>query len=147
MTAADGLGLCSAYIERHPEAAGRALRDVPVADAAALLAALRAGVAARALAQAGTMRASRLILAMDGNAAAAILAELPDTSAAAILRLLETPERDALLECLPDLARRHVADSLEYPADAVGSIMTRTLVALEATTRAADALDALRENG
>ena len=147
MTSADGLGLCAAYIERHPEAAGGALRDVAIADAAALLASLRARVAARVLVQAGTMRASRLILAMDEDAAAAILAELPDTLAAAILRQLETPQRDALLECLPDLVRRHVSDSLEYPADAVGSIMTRAVVALEAATRAADALDALRENG
>ncbi len=147
MTAADGLGLCAAYIERHPEAAGRALGDVAIADAAALLAVLKPGVSARVLAQAGAMRAARLILAMDGEAAAAILAQLPDTSAAAILRLLEAPHRDGLLECLPDLARRHVSDSLEYPADAVGSIMTRVIVALVGTTRAADALDALRENG
>ncbi len=147
MTAADGLDLCAAYIERHPEAAGRALRDVASADAAALLVALRPRVAARVLAQTGAMRASRLVLEMDQEAAAAILAELPDAEAAAILRLLEAPPRDALLGRLPDLARRHVADSLEYAADSVGSIMTRAIVALEASTRTADALEALRDNG
>lgn len=143
----ESLEFSAAFINRHPDAAARALRVLPDRDVAALLEALPAGAAARALECMGPLRAAAIVRGMGTETAARILRTTSSDGAAALLRLFDAGPREALLEELPELARQLVADSLEYPPDSVGALMSRSIIALDSGTRVADALAELRATG
>ncbi len=136
--------LSVAFVDAHPDEAARELEAMPAAQTAALLAALPARLLAPTFAALQPRHAAAGLAALDADRAALMLHALRTHDVTAALRHLPPAQRDALLERLPHAQALACRALLRYPEDAVGARAHTEVVALDASTDAAQALDALR---
>lgn len=139
--------LTVAFLESHPREAARELEAMPVAETAALLAALPARVVAPVFAEMQPRDAAEGLAALDAERAVLVLHALRTSVVAATLRHVPQPKRAAFLDRLPSAQALACRALLRYPEDAVGARAHTEIVAFDATISAAHALDALRREG
>lgn len=139
-----GWFLASAYANAEPEAAARALEELPSEGAALFLAALDADPAARLVEQMSPGPAARRLSAMEPEAAAAILMELDSRGCVEVLRICSGESRQALLARLPARRVQHFRRAIEYTLDTVGAWIDYDVAALPGTRSVGEALQLLR---
>lgn len=139
--------LTVAFLDAHPREAARELEAMPVAETAALLAALPARVVAPVFAEMQPRDAAEGLAALDAERAVLVLHALRTNIIAATLRHVPQPKRAAFLERLPSAQAIACRALLRYPEDAVGARAHTEIAAFDATISAAHALDALRREG
>jgi magnesium transporter len=88
-----------------------------------------------------------LLAALAPEKGAELLSELPDDDAADLIAELEPTEQKLILEALPEEQADDLMDLLEYGEDTAGGLMTTELVAIEASLSAAEAIEAVRQQG
>lgn len=139
--------LTVAFLEAHPREAARELEAMPVAETAALLAALPARVVAPVFAEMQSRDAAEGLAALDAERAVLVLRALRTNIVAATLRHVPQPKRGAFLEGLPSAQAIACRALLRYPEDAVGARAHTEIAAFDATISVAHALDVLRREG
>lgn len=139
--------LTVAFLEAHPREAARELEAMPVAETAALLAALPARVVAPVFTEMQPRDAADGLAALDAERAVLVLHALRTNVIAATLRHVPQPKRDALLDRLPSAQALACRALLRYPEDAVGARAHTEVAAFDASTSVAHALAALRREG
>lgn len=142
---ADAETLSHAFMRTHPAEAARVLEALPPADAAALLARVPARLGAPVLAAMRPNVAARSLAGVDDDHALAMLADLGTQPVVAVLRHVPEKRRAALIAGLPAGAALASTLLLGYVEDAVGAWTDPDVLALPADTRAADALERLRQ--
>lgn len=142
---APGWGIAAAFAEHEPEAAARALEEIPSEGAALFLASLEAGQAAKLVEQMSPGPAARRLSAMEAKPAAAILMELDSRGCVEVLRVCNAEARQSLLAELPARRVQHFRRSIAYTLDTVGAWIDYDVAALPGTRSVADALQLLRQ--
>jgi magnesium transporter len=143
---ADAETLSHAFMRSHPAESARVLEALPAGDAAALLARVPARLGAPVLAAMRPNAAARSLAAVDDDHALAMLADLGTQPVVAVLRHVPETRRAALIAGLPAGAALASTLLLGYMEDAVGAWTDPDVLALPADTRAADALERLRQS-
>jgi len=88
-----------------------------------------------------------LLAAFAPEKGAELLSELPDDDAADLIAELEPIEQQRILEELPADEAGELIELLEYGEDTAGGLMTTELVAIDKSLTAAQAIDAVRQQG
>ena len=138
------LPLARAFAESRPQAAARALEEMPSSDAAVFLEALSGETAAAVVEHMSPGAAARRLSAMDLEKAGACLTELDSRAGGAVLRACAPDARHRLLNQLPARRVRHFRRSLAYTLDVVGAWIEYGVPALSAQQTCTDALSLLR---
>lgn len=141
----DPQALTHAFLADHPAEAARVVETLPVADAAALLATIPARIGAPVMRAMLATAASRLLEALADSQALALLAAAGTQSAVSMLRHVPEPRRTRLIGGLPTVAALASRLLLGFPEDAVGAWCDPEVIALAPATRAADAIERLRQ--
>jgi magnesium transporter len=141
---ADADTLSVAFMRAHPAEAARVLESVGPAAAAALLARVPARLGAPVLAAMLPNAAARALAVMEDEPALALLGELGTQPLVAILRHLAEPRRARLIAGLPTSAAFASQMLLGYVEDTVGAWTDPDVIALPGATRAADAMERVR---
>lgn len=140
-----GWALASAFAEHEPEAAARALEEMPSEGAALFMTALPADQAARVVEQMSPGPAARRLSAMDAEPATAILMELDSRGCVEVLRVCSSEVRKALLARLPARRVQHFQRAIEYTLDTVGAWIDYDVATLPGTRTVGEALQLLRQ--
>jgi len=136
--------LTNAFLASHPEDAARVLERLPEADAAALFERTPARLGGPTVAAMLPYAASRCLLRLDQSRAALLLTSMSIPAVAAVLRYVPERERIVLLDALPAGTALACRALLGYPEDSVGACSDTEIVVLPPSSRASDALQALR---
>ena len=136
--------LILAYIDKRPDAAGRALAGMEPDDAAALLEGIPTRFATRVLTHMGTWAACGLLQRMAAHKAGAILGGFNYQHAASLVRLMTAAVRNRLLRELPAELQSDLHTTLSYPRDSVGAHMTVSILTQRMDHTVGDARDQIR---
>jgi len=142
---ADAETLSHAFMRAHPAAAARVLDALPPAEASALLARVPARLAAPVLAAMLPGAAARSLAAVEDERALELLGELRTQPMVAVLRHVAEPRRSRLIAGLPTAASLASQLLLGYVEDSVGAWTDPDVLALPGATRAAEALERVRQ--
>jgi Mg/Co/Ni transporter MgtE len=143
-TPAGGLTLASAFVEREPEAAARALEELPSEDAAVFLAELSPSIAAPVIDEMSPGSAARRLALLDPARAASILEAVGSRGCVSILRVCAPEPRRAIVTFLPPRLVQHFRRSLAYTLDTVGAWIEYDVPTLPAHRTVREALQVLR---
>jgi CBS domain-containing protein/sporulation protein YlmC with PRC-barrel domain len=130
--------------ELHPSELADILTELDGRERESVFRALDAESAAEALTEVEPKIAERLIASVPPERAADILDEMPPDEAADLLAALPEPQSAALLQRMERDEAKDVEDLLRYDPETAGGMMTTELVALPATSTAAEALARLQ---
>ncbi len=120
------------------------LNDLPLAEAAAALAALPQAHAVEVLDQTALERGPDILVALDRTLAATLLAGMSADRAADLLGAVGPADRLALMGRLDAETRAGLDRLLAYPEGTVGSLMTTEVVTVPSTHTVGEALDHVR---
>jgi magnesium transporter len=137
--------LSQAYMRGHPAQAARVLESLPAAEAAALFARTPARLGGPVLAAMLPQAAARCVGELDDARALELLAAMGAQPIVAVLRHLGEPRRRELIKGLPTGTALASSLLLGYADDTLGAWADPDVVVLGAETRAADALQRLRQ--
>lgn len=137
--------LTLAYLESHPDDAGRVLERLSTEDAIALLATLPVRLSAPVIRQMLAPHAARCLETLPLDATAGIVAALGAQSGAAVLRYLSPARRSGVLEQLPTSSVVALRLVLGYPEDTVGAWMDPQAPAFAPDTPIKTVTERLRE--
>jgi Mg/Co/Ni transporter MgtE len=140
------LPLTLAFLRSHPVPAAQVLQALPVAEAAALFGRVPARLGAAVLAAMLPQRAARVVESLDDTRALELLAPLAMQPTVVLLRHLPEARRRRLIAGLPTAAALASGLLLGFSEDTLGAWVDPDVVMLSAETRAADALDRLRDS-
>lgn len=140
----DAEGLSLVFMRAHPAEAARVLEGVAPAEAAGLLARVPARVGAPVVAAMLPIAAARSLAGMSDEQALALLGELATQPVVAVLRHVAEPHRTQLIDGLPTMSALAAKLLMGYVEDSVGAWTDPDVVALPGATRAADALERMR---
>jgi Mg/Co/Ni transporter MgtE len=143
-TPAGGLTLASAFVEQEPEAAARALEELPSEDAALFLAELPPAIAAPVIDEMSPGSAARRLALLEPARAAAFLEAVGSRACVSILRVCAPEPRRAILPLLPPRLVQHFRRSLAYTLDTVGAWIEYDVPTLPAHRTVREALQVLR---
>jgi magnesium transporter len=138
--------LSLAFMRGHPEQAARVLDALPVDEAALLFDRAPARVGASVLAAMLPRRAASCITALPDARALELLAPMGTQAAVSVLRHLPEPRRRVLIADLPTAASLASSLLLGFTEDTVGAWADPDIVMLAPETRAADALERMRQS-
>lgn len=138
--------LTYAYLAAHPVDAARELERLAPAEVAELLAQDPVRLTAAVIEAMVPVAAAACIQGLAAERAALLIGMLRASSAAGILRHLPGASVKALLEALPTAKAIACRALLRYPEDAVAALADTTAPCLAGGTRAAEALEALRNH-
>ena len=141
---AGGLALASAFVEQEPEAAARALEELPSEDAALFLAELSPGVAAPVIDEMSSGSAARRLALLEPEQAASFLEAVGSRGCVSILRVCAPEPRRAILQHLPPRLVQHFRRSLAYTLDTVGAWIEYDVPTLPGHRTVREALQVLR---
>jgi magnesium transporter len=131
--------------QMHPSDIADILEDLAPAERHALFLSLDEEVAAEALEEVHPRMQQSLIESLDSEQIAGIVEEMDPGAAADLLSELSDERSDAILEEMDPEERQEVEDLLEFSGDSAAGRMTTGYVALPATAKVAQAIDALRD--
>lgn len=137
--------LTLAYLDAHADEAARVVETLSVVDAAALFEQMPARIGAPVLTAMRPPAAARMLAGLDETLVLALLTAAGTQAAVAVLRHIAEPQRSRLIEGLPTIAAMASRVLLGFPEDAVGAWADPEVIALPATTRAAEALERVRD--
>ncbi|MGQ0502167.1 MAG: magnesium transporter MgtE N-terminal domain-containing protein [Panacagrimonas sp.] len=144
---AEGLALASGFVELEPEAAARALEELPSEQAALFLAELPPKLAGPLISHMASGSAARRLALLPSKQAGAFLEEVGGRDCVAILRVCAPEPRRAILSELPPRLVQHFRRSLAYTLDAVGAWVDYDVAAMSGHRKVAEALQMLRQRG
>ena len=101
-----------------------ALRDLPPAGAAKVLAVLPFDLAVQVFDEPELERRYEIMKTMDPDAAVALVEAMSADQQTDLFRRLDEPDRDRILAKIDDETRRTLTQLLAYPQDSAGGIMT-----------------------
>jgi len=137
--------LSLAYMRGHPAQAAQVLETLPADEAAALFERTPARLGAAVLAAMLPQRAARCLAGIDDARSLELLAPMGTQPTVAVLRHMPEPRRRQLIAGLPTAAALASALLLGFTEDTLGAWADPDIVALTAETRAAAALERMRE--
>jgi magnesium transporter len=138
-----------AEVDLHPSDVADLLEGMPdVESQLGLMRGLPPELASEALAEMedGDERAD-LLAAFSPDEGAGLLGELADDDAADLISELEPDDAARILAALPADEALDIRDLMRYDEESAGGLMTTELIALAATTSAADAIVEIRRQG
>ncbi|MGH8686591.1 MAG: magnesium transporter MgtE N-terminal domain-containing protein [Burkholderiales bacterium] len=141
---ADARALSLAFMRAHPPEAARVLEGLAPAAAAAMLAMAPARLAAPVFGAMLPNAAGRALSGVEDETALALLGALGTQPVVAVLRHVPEPRRARLIASLSTTAALASQLLLGYLEDTVGAWTDPDVLALPAATRAADALQRVR---
>lgn len=147
MADAPGLALATAFAASEPEAAARALEEMPSEEAALFLAELSTADAAPVIDEMSPGSAARRLALLEPKQAASILESVGSRGCVSILRVCAPEPRRAILAQLPPRRVQHFRRSLAYTLDTVGAWIEYDVPTLPAHRTVAEALHVLRQRG
>lgn len=137
--------LATAFAENEPEAAARALEEMPSEDAALFLAELTPSDAAPVVDVMSAGAAARRLALLEPKLAATFLEAVGSRGCVSILRVCAPEPRRAILSELPPRLVQHFRRSLAYTLDTVGAWIEYDVPTLPAHRTAGEALQVLRQ--
>jgi Mg/Co/Ni transporter MgtE len=132
------------FLERAPAAAADELQRMPVDDAAQLLEAIPARLAAPVVNGMIPWQAARLLETVPAARAAMILRQLAFFDSISLARLMRPEYRERLVEELPTRYARRLTNALRYPQHQVGAWIDPEVPTLNVEATVADAQRVLR---
>ena len=143
-TPAGGLALASAFVDQEPEAAARALEELPSEEAALFLAELAPQIAAPVIDEMSPGSAARRLALLEPAQAARFLEAVGSRGCVSILRVCAPEPRREILALLPPRLVQHFRRSLAYTLDTVGAWIEYDVPTLPAHRTVREALQVLR---
>ncbi|MFO7541802.1 MAG: magnesium transporter [Thiobacillus sp.] len=137
--------LSQAFMRSHPVQAAQVLESLPAAEAASLFEHAPARLGSTVLAAMPPHLAALCIEALDDAWALEVLAPMGTHATVAFLRHLPEPRRRPLIAGLPTAVALASTLLLGYAEDSLGAWTDPDVVILPADTRAADALERMRQ--
>jgi magnesium transporter len=131
--------------QMHPSDIADILEDLAPAERHALFLSLDEEVAAEALEEVDPKMQQSLIESLDSEQIAGIVEEMDPGAAADLLSELSDERSEAILEEMDPEERQEVEDLLEFSGDSAAGRMTTGYIALPATAKVGQAIEALRE--
>ncbi|MGQ0699662.1 MAG: magnesium transporter MgtE N-terminal domain-containing protein [Panacagrimonas sp.] len=144
---AEGMVLAEAFAEHEPEAAARALEELPSEQAALFLAELSPKLAGPLLSHMASGSAARRLALLPAKQAADFLEEVGSRGSVGILRVCAPDPRRAILSHLPPRLVQHFRRSLAYTLDAAGAWIEYDVPIMPGHRKASEALAMLRQRG
>lgn len=141
---AGGMVLAAAFVEQEPEAAARALEEMPSEEAALFLAELSPQIAAPMIDEMSPGSAARRLALLEPEQAARLLEAVGSRGCVSILRVCAPEPRREILPRLPPRLVQHFRRSLAYTLDTVGAWIEYDVPALPAHRSVREALQVLR---
>lgn len=136
--------LVERMFERDGAAAARLLETMDEAQVVAVLRGLPPAIAGRAVRQLQVTFAAALLKDAEEDLFVELAGELEPAHAAAIFMHLPTDARERFLQHLPERLRRDVQEQLTFPADSVGRLMSTQFLALRQDMTMRAAIDRIR---
>ena len=135
------------YVEgMHPSDVADILEHLDGDERLSIMELVPAEIASPALAEMEEVeRPAQLLVQLAPERIAQLMDELPDDDAADLIGELDPSEQARVLGSLEDAAE--IRELLHYPEDTAGGIMTRDLLAVSATSTAAEAIEEIRSHG
>ncbi len=130
--------------EMHPSDIAEILEELAPAERQALFVSLDEEVAAEALEEVDPKLQRALIEDLDSEQVAGIVEEMDPGAAADLLSELSDERSEAILDEMDPDGRQEVEELLEFSGDSAAGRMTTEYIALPATARVSEAIEALR---
>lgn len=138
--------LVGRFLSRYPSEAARAIQDVDIGEAAAIVRPIPSQTAARVLSQTGPDVAAAILGRLEPEARHAILADCDPVVAAPVLERVTPEARDGYLSGAPALRAAELRRFMSYPEESAGRLMDRRAHVFRADARARVVAQSLRES-